>query len=80
MNQLEDERIARKSIESVLSKLKEDFAKTDLTKEKYTGEIQIKFDHIKSERNHLEMELNKYKDTSVKEINMLTDKVSSLES
>ena len=47
---LEEEKIARKMIESTLSKLKEDFAKEELEKDKLLSGIQIKYDKLKVER------------------------------
>jgi hypothetical protein len=47
---LEEERIARKMIETTLSKLKEDFAKQELEKDKLLADISIKYEKIKIER------------------------------
>lgn len=47
---LEEEKIARKMIETTLSKLKEDFAKQELEKDKLLADITIKYDKIKIER------------------------------
>ena len=47
---LEEEKIARKSIETTLSKLKEDFAHTELEKDKLISDLTIKYDKIKIER------------------------------
>lgn len=56
---LEDERIARKTIESSLSKLKEEFARGDLEKDKLISDISIKNEKIKSENTQYELELSR---------------------
>lgn len=47
---LEDEKIARKMIETTLSKLKEDFARQELEKDKLLADVTIKYDKVKIER------------------------------
>lgn len=49
---LEEEKIARRGIESSLAKLKEDFALRELEKDKLISELQIKLDKIKIEKSH----------------------------
>lgn len=47
---LEEEKIARKAIESTLAKLKEDFSRGELEKDKLITDLSIKFDKAKIER------------------------------
>lgn len=50
LRSLEEEKISRKTIETTLSKLKEDFARQELDKDKMLADITIKYDKIKVER------------------------------
>jgi ribosomal protein L17 len=56
---LEDERIARKTIETTLNKLKDDFARQDLEKDKLISDLSIKNDKFKSENTQYELELSR---------------------
>jgi hypothetical protein len=56
---LEEEKIARKAIETTLQKLKEDYARSDLEKDKLILDLQVKFDKAKIERGQYELELTK---------------------
>jgi len=47
---LEDEKLARKAIENTLAKLKEDFARNDLDKDKLIMDLSVKYDKSKIER------------------------------
>jgi hypothetical protein len=47
---LEDEKLARKAIETTLAKLKEDFARNELDKDKLIMDLSVKYDKSKIER------------------------------
>jgi septal ring factor EnvC (AmiA/AmiB activator) len=47
---LEEEKIARRTIETTLSKIKDDFAQRELEKDKLISDLSIKFDKVKVER------------------------------
>jgi transcriptional regulator NrdR family protein len=56
---LEEEKIARKALESTLAKLKDDYARADLDKDKLIMDLSIKTDKAKIERTQFELELTK---------------------
>lgn len=58
-NSLESEKIARNSVQGTLAKLKEDFARSELEKDKLIIDLQNKYDKAKIERQQIELELNK---------------------
>lgn len=60
--QLDEEKIARKTIESSLSKLKDDFARADLDKDKLIVDLQVKYDRARIEKSQYELELTKTKE------------------
>ncbi|CDW87586.1 UNKNOWN [Stylonychia lemnae] len=76
---LEEEKIARKLIESNLSKLKEDFARQELDKDKLLADISIKYDKVKIERAQYELELNKTRDAQLRGQQVYADKIATLE-
>lgn len=66
-------------IETTLSKLKEDFARAELEKDKLLADISIKYDKVKVERAQYELELNKTRDASLRNEQMYLDKINTLE-
>ena len=57
VNSLEEEKIARKTIDTTLSKLKDEWAQKELEKDKLISDLSIKLDKIKIERNQLSEKL-----------------------
>ena len=55
VKQLEEERIARKTLDAILTKLKDDFTKQELQKDKTHGEIEVSYDQVKRERDQLKL-------------------------
>ncbi len=76
---LEEERISRKMIENTLSKLKEDFARQELEKDKLLADISIKYDKVKIERAQYELELNKTREAMLRNESVFLDKINTLE-
>lgn len=63
---LEEEKLARKAIEANLSKLKDDFARNDIDKDKIITDLQIKLEKSKIEKSQYELELTKTRDALFK--------------
>lgn len=63
---LEEEKLIRKTLETNLGKLKEDFSRTDLDKDKLIMDLQIKFDKVKLERSQYELELSKTREAMIR--------------
>lgn len=76
---LEEEKIARKSIESTLSKLKEDFARTDIDKDKLIMDLQVKYEKGKIEKSQFELELSKTREALFRSEQIYQNKISTLE-
>ena len=65
IRQLEEEKIARKTMDSKksnLSRIQEDSAKSDLQKEKTIIDLSLRFEKAQTEHQHYLLELNKTKD------------------
>ena len=76
---LEEEKIARRSIETTLAKLKEDFSQRELEKDKLISDLSIKYDKVKIERDQYELELHKTRDAQLRNEQMYLDKINTLE-
>jgi len=63
---LEEEKIARNTIQSALTKLKDDYARTDLEKDKLIMDLSVKLDKAKLEKQQSELELTKCKEAQIK--------------
>ena len=66
MRSLEEEKIARNTIQSALTKLKDDYARTDLEKDKLIMDLSVKLDKAKLEKQQSELELTKCKEAQIK--------------
>jgi hypothetical protein len=76
---LEDEKLARKAIETTLAKLKEDFARNELDKDKLIVDLSVKYDKSKIERAQYELELTKTREALVRTEQIHHNKISTLE-
>ena len=62
-----------------MSKLKEDFAKSDLEKDKLIMDLSVKFERAKTERSQFELELTKTKEALIRSDNFYQGRISTLE-
>lgn len=76
---LEEEKIARNSIQSTLIKLKEDFARSELEKDKMIIELQTKYDKARIEKQQIELEINKQKEAHIRSEQVNQNKIATLE-
>jgi len=76
---LEEEKLARKAIEANLSKLKDDFARNDIDKDKMITDLQIKLEKTKIEKSQYELELTKTRDALFKSEQVYQNKIATLE-
>lgn len=76
---LEEEKIARNSIQSTLIKLKEDFARGELEKDKMIIELQTKYDKARIEKQQIELEINKQKEAHIRSEQVNQNKIATLE-
>ena len=76
---LEEEKIARNSIQSTLIKLKEDFARDELDKDKMIIDLQTKYDKARIEKQQIELEINKQKEAHIRSDQVNQNKIATLE-
>jgi hypothetical protein len=76
---LEEEKIARNSIQSTLIKLKEDFARGELDKDKMIIDLQTKYDKARIEKQQIELEINKQKEAHIRSDQVNQNKIATLE-
>lgn len=76
---LEEEKIARNSIQSTLIKLKEDFARGELEKDKMIIELQTKYDKARIEKQQIELDINKQKEAHIRSEQVNQNKIATLE-
>ena len=76
---MESEKIARNSVQGTLTKLKEDFARSELEKDKLIIDLQNKYDKAKIERQQIELELNKNREAWHKSEQINQNKILTLE-
>lgn len=76
---LEEEKIARNSIQNTLIKLKEDFARGELEKDKMIIELQTKYDKARIEKQQIELEINKQKEAHIRSEQVNQNKIATLE-